>query len=521
MKPLRPETITLDEVAVQRHAPTLKDYDVYGIFKQAESKPPSTFWVLRDESRQEGEQFKLEGPIENYPDPKPGDIVRIHRAFTDKLFKVPKVAKGQDVVIWRAHKYKPVAITKAKTYSVVDDEAKRRKLECLYCSWLTKLSVVNVQPNLKPPYDVCGRIGAKRFDAYGNLLVTIDDGTGHIDIRIFPKKLDFETNDHFDTAYHAEVGDFIVVTGTKPNKQNNLDISANLMLGRSLRLVEPQSILGVLLAEALGGQETGFVPTLEDPNGNGLRRSPRLLAQKASATYAEHNYANKRRVDSEQSPPTILTANPVVTYNTTSTSTDTNHHLHPNESTNGPQQQAERTAIRQLVAETQQFDLTKLCDIKFSSDNSKRFFNIAGQVIGEPVVNGYGHCVFQLFDGTPPHYASADSGEFEKPAPDSVTVVVYRRQKDTDTNEHIEIAQKLRGGDIVRVNNVRAYTRNSRLKIELSANLTNNKSIKPVDKTSELGIRILEQVNNPYLDVLSESVHSSQDLADYEGEPPI
>lgn len=515
MKPLRSDTLTLDEVAVQRQAPTLKDYDVYGIFKQAENKPPNTFWTLRDESRQAGEQFKLEGPIENYPEPKPGDVVRIHRAFTDKLYKLSKIAKGQDVVIWRAHKYKPVPITKARSCSVVDDEAKRRNLECLYCSWLTKLATIKNTPNLKPPYDVCGRIEAKRSDPYDNLLVTINDGTGEVDVRVFPKRLSFESSDHFDTASKANVGDFIVATGTKPNKQNNLDISANLQQGRSLRIVEPQSILGVLLSEALDAQTSS---QQEQPNDTGRRRSPRLMAQKMSATMADHNYANSHPAtqDDLQRQITINNNN-----NHRTTRSEKDSHSSPSYGAPAKEPPAARVGSRQHATNMIDPDLTKLCDIKFSADNVKKFFNIAGKVVSEPVMNGYGHYVVQLFDGTPPQYASADSGDFERPAPDSVTIVVYRKQKDSDTNEHLEVAQKLHSGDIVRMNNVRAYIRSSKLKIELSANLTNNKSIKLVDKTSELGIRILEQVNNPYLDILNESVDSNQDLADYEGEPLI
>lgn len=457
-----PPTLKLDDVHLISQGLILDVTlcNVFGIFKEESTTRHSHFWVLKDETRVNGVRIKLCGDISNYPKAKTGDIIRIHRLSFDRNTKDPIVSHARNVVLWHSHQYEPTPITIANTPTICDDDIERRRtLEDLFCSMVHKISELTSKHKEMVYCDVAGRLDEKSLDSYGNMILKICDGTGEIDVRVFPKRFPLESEIHHKVAVELKLKEYIIVTNVKYDHRY-LNLSANTTCGKSIRSVERSSILGVLLSESLVPIEEITENGSQSAQGAGptLRRSPRLLAQQQSPTINPINNNNNDRAEA---------VDPLSEY-------------------------------------------TKIAGIKKEREGFYNFYDIAGQVRSTPnETKLYSNWVFQLYDGSTPNFTSFYSDEVKEPVQDCFTILVYSNQKPGDTDAHINSVKSLHEGDLVAVKNVKASWKEGKLKLEMNANLKNGKSINVIEKDSQLGISLLEVVTNPIVEELLEDDYAT------------
>jgi hypothetical protein len=73
-------------------------FHTYGIFRKEINKSAATYWCLYDEYKEI--EVRLAAVVAEYPRPKPGDIVRIHRLRINTTFKAAEIPLARNVVIW-------------------------------------------------------------------------------------------------------------------------------------------------------------------------------------------------------------------------------------------------------------------------------------------------------------------------------------------------------------------------------------------------------------------------------------
>lgn len=436
----------------------------YGFFLRAEKGQALEYWILGDETLMDGCRIKLSPPLSDYPRAKLGDVVRIHRLSIDRQFNVP-YAIARNVVVWPSFRQTTIATTCAKKPTITPaDEERRRKLEALFCSKVFPICDLRNHPY---SFDLltAGRIEKKTQDTYGHLLLTIHDGTASIIVRVFhqtphDKAWPLSTNEHFDLATKQEVGQYIFIGGGKLDTKNNyINLSANANYGRCLREVEKTSVLGCRINHSV--KDLIRNDTEEPQEEPRLRRSPRLTTGHQIRTDLESSHSSQTRSQEVQ---------------------------------------------RELDTSSEPIpDYTKLIDIMTEQRVSKgfKFYDIAGQVRGKPnEARQFGNWVLQLYDGSKIDFESILIGEVNEPVQNCVVVLVYSKQKETDTDKHIEVVKKLKDGDLILIKNVKVSSRNNRMKFELNANLEHGKGINMIDKESPFGRRLLEVVTNPIVEEL-------------------
>jgi len=470
MPPPSPPIVSLEDLNLL--AKTTSGLDLchtYGIFTREESQGGAYFWVLSDETRWTGVKIKLWGPSSDYPRPLPGDIVRVHRlGFDRNILHVPVIKNARNVVVWPAFRYQTLPISIARHPTIEDqDDQRRRSLETFYCSTLDRVETFRPDANPVARFlNMAGRVDLTTSDTFNNIIVTFCDGTGSSTLRVFKNIQNHETSAHYEVATRLNVGDYFVVTNAKLDpKANKLNLSANTEYGKSLRHVEPQSILGVLLAQRLPNSDNNQHKTPENGSSQtaaaiGVRRSPRLNSQNVhSVSVASGMQNNVSREQIPVSPTGVIEEFPVY---------------------------------------------TKLSDIKKErNDRFYKFYDLVGQVRGQPnETSSYGNWVFQIFDGTRPEYASYYASEVKEKVEDCATILVFSNQKPADTSKHIDTAKTLNDSDLVLIKNVKVTWKDDKMKFELSANLEHGKSINLIDKESRFGIYLTEIVTNPIVDEL-------------------
>lgn len=458
--------LKLDDIVIlsKRNEPEIQCCHTYGIFKD-ETTATSKLWHLTDDTCRDI-SFRLCGALEEYPLPKPGDIVRIHRVSFDRNTKSPVILCGKNIVIWRGFRENPTPITKAKSPTITEDDAKRRKaLEIYHESTIVPVELIARQTQ-GCFFTISGQIEDVSTDQYGNSLFKFRDGTGRFLLRVFPKRNEVETNIHFENASKLVVGDFIVATSVALDRAtaSKVNLSANIRHGRYLNKVEPNSYLGRKLflaiedAESKNGHSDGAAaPTVATeaqkrpaPEGSQpLRRSPRLNGQQADSS--------------------VLQVSP------------------------------SQDAAAGVREDPQVPEYTRISEIPMSGPTVKfSFYDLAGQVRGQPnETSNYGNWVFQLYDGSRPEYSCHYAEEVKEKEAHCVTILVFSKQTQKDTDQHIEVVKKLKSGDLVFVKNVKATWIGEKLKLEMSANLAHGKSITVIDKTTRFGEMLDDVVSNP------------------------
>ena len=114
--------------------------------------------------------------------------------------------------------------------------------------------------------------------------------------------------------------------------------------------------------------------------------------------------------------------------------------------------------------------------------------------------------ILQIYDGSKHNLSSFYSSEVDRVMPDCVLVKVYSKQKESDTDEHIAKASRLEEGELIMIKNVKTSFRGGKLKLELSANKSHDKSLNVIDKNSLFGRKLLDIIENPIVDGLDESL---------------
>lgn len=452
------DILPLDEVKsiAQNSLVNVPYCHIYGVFLE-ENK---SVWRLADESCPRGIEIQVNGDTCTYPKPKPGDIIRVHRlSFKDKK---PIISHPNTVVMWKAFKYNPTEITTARSPTLTDEDTKRRRvLETFYSSILDKL--VETKPG--GFFNVCGRVEDFFLDK-AKATFLINDGTGRLRIRCFKAVDPTDSNVHFETASSKlKIRDYIVATNVKYySPKNTLDLSSNVSKGKSLRIVDCNSILGVRLSEALDSQRQ---EESKDESINHQQYSVNI--QNPSQETTDSASTLPRRSPRLQQIAQL-------------------HQKEPNDSTES------------IVDATSSY--TNIADIMDRQTTYINFYDIAGQVRGQPTEVKYANWIFQLYDGSRTTSKCWNEEDFIERHNNCATILVYSKQKENETDEHVEKVKKLTEGQLVSLKNVRASWKDSKLKLEMSANLMHGKSINLIDETSPLGIKLLEIVTNPVVDEL-------------------
>lgn len=475
---------------------------VYGFFLRAEKGQSSEYWLLGDETCMDGCRIKLTPPFSDYPHAKLGDVVRVHRLTVDRYYNVP-FAIPRNVVVWPSFRQVTTPTTCARKPTITrEDEERRRKLEALFCSKIFPISDLR-----KHQYSLnhltAGRIEKKTHDIYGHLLLTINDGTASIVVRVFKQMpqddLNFSTNEHFELASNQDDGDYIFVGGGKLDTRNDyLNLSCSRTYGRCLRNVEKTSILGGRISHSIEDQNNNGTVSEELPE-RFLRRSPRFLT-------AHQDVPSRRSTDLESD---------------SSQTRSQENHKEPETSTG----QIPETSTGQIpeISTGQMPEYTKLIDIMREPQRFKgyEFYDIVGQVRGKPnEARQFGNWVLQLYDGSKLDVESFLIEEVNEPVQNCVVVLIYSKQRDFDTDKHIELVKKLNDGDLIMIKNVKVSNRNGRMKFELAANLDHGKVIEIIDKESLFGRKLLETVTNPIVEELLDD-QANIDVGDVSGDTSL
>lgn len=417
------------------------------------------YWHLADDSCLDI-KIKLCGPLDNYPIPIPGDIVRIHRLTFDRNTKDPVILSGKNVVIWRGFKENPTPITKANNPTLTENDTKRRKeLEIYHESLVSTVDLIK----LVKFYTVAGQIENISEDQYTNTLLKFRDGTGSLTLRVFPKRNENEDNTHYETASRLVIGDFIIATAASldKSKPDLLNLSANTKYGRYLCKVEPNSYLGRKLTLAIEAA------TVEN-----------IVPSSTSHTEQPTNQAQKRPIGPLSESPLPVRRSPRLNARVSS--------VH-----------SSRLLASVLCDEDSQIPkYTQVRDIPVKK--AYEFYDLAGQVRGTPNETlQFNNWVFQLFDGSKLEHGSFYDDEVREREPCCAVILVFSKQRETDTEQHIEAVKKLKPGDFVHIKNAKASWKEGKLKLEMSANLAHGKSITVIDKTSRFGEMLDDIVSNP------------------------
>lgn len=474
-------TLSIEDIITltRSSSPEYQRCHVFGVFRREDKFNSITHWILFDASDQNGLKIRLNGQLADYPKPKPGDIVRIHRLKVN--VPIPEIVKPNTVVVWPCAKYNPTPIYNARSPTITqDDDKRRRQLELLFFSTLECVAdtIASQGDGRARHRAVAGRVKAIVPDQFQNLEIVYVDNTGEYTLRVFPKKIDKEDNSHFEVAKELHPGDLFFATCCKLDSHaKRLNLSANLEYGRSLRRVEPESVLGIKLSERCPEVRRAC------PNGYNASQSD-TLSQDDNQSH-NTSTANKR-----------LRRSPIVTRSRARNSNS------PQNSTSGVSL-SQRTScdsqpafLKNKQPEVKIPEYIKLSDIP-RKDNYG-FYNIVGQVRGQPhETSKYGNWVFQIFDGSHHDIPSFHIHDVVDPQEKCLVVYVYSKQKESDTNDHIDKVKILKPGDLVYVRNIKASWNNGRLKLELSANLSHNKSIEVIDKNSPFGNQINSLVEWP------------------------
>lgn len=468
---MSPPVLNLNEVKALTHtcSPEFTRCHVYGLMLREVKVRSQTYWVLSDETSSMGLQLRLQGQLDNYPRARPGDTVRIHRL---SIKQVPEISHPSTVVIWPAGKYKPVPThTSVKPTISKEDDERRRQLELLFHSKLTNLKDLQCGSYY---FAVAGRVKSINKDQFQNLELEFTNGSEDRVLRIFKKNKDDEDSSHYEVAQALQPGDLIYATNVKVDTNSKkLNLSANLEYGRWLRTVEPESVLGVKLAEHCPAP-----PKRSSTDGNDSSTSLDTL---------NNNQQSKR-----------MRVYPIITRSQSKRNQDS------------PQDRCESTVSSGSQIPEPHFELieppktiipkfTKFADIaKKSNSDGYEFYDIVGEVRGYPhETSNFGNWVFQLYDGSKHNHISHHITEFEEPEDKCLVVIVYSKQKENDTDQHIDQARKLKPGDLVYIRNIKATWVQDRLKLELSANLSHNKSIEVIDRDSDFGQVLTNIVSFP------------------------
>lgn len=447
---------------------------IFGIFLYDKSLSQGrNFWILADETCSRGVEIRILSDISNYPCPKPGDVVRIHRLNFDKNKGFPIVFSAKDVVVWRSFRNDPVPIHSSEKPTITDEDLTRRdELERFYLSKITSINkILNLEVNARTDLlDVSGRIENKSNDSYCNLIITLNDGSGIIDVRVFKKQNDEEDKVHYLRASELNKGDYMIVHNAKySSRACLLDLSANLRYCRWLRKVEILSHLGRELTHNLTSKEN-------------------------------HNPLDDDDDKTETNNNTSQTTNPV---DVQQSQPRRSKRLQARQEANGSQSSLGTPSPKKPAVGEPLPEFTAISNIEKTS--GYRFYDLAGQVRGQPnEAPTFQNWCFQLYDGSKPVPPSFYSDNLLEPLEDCVTILVYSKQKPEDTSEHIDKVKCLKEGDFVYIKNIRATWTYGKLRLDLSANLQHGKSISIVNKNSRLGGRLVELCAFPQVEELTE-----------------
>lgn len=434
--------------------------NIFGIFRNQEAN----YWNLIDESSSSVTKIKLCGNIKRYPTPIHGDIIRIHRLSFDNISKIPIIFDPRNVLIWTSFEGSPrPPITVAKNPTIeTADEDRRYALEKYFLTLLTPIHRLTKNQSSETYFSVAGRVDEVTKDEYSHINLMINDGTDRINLRVFKKENIMEVETHFETASNLQIGDFIVASSTKLIR-GKLDLSANLLYGRYLRGIDRNSILGKELCRKLGINET-------QPNFNMIDNEQNNNSSLESTSSQPRRSKRIRDKNGSSITPTRSI-------------------------TPSPKKVAHDVVIQEHI---------KVRDIP-QFNNYHRYYNLAGQVRGQPnETPTFQNWVFQLHDGSVPVPQSFHADLVNEPVENCVTILVYSKQKPTDTGAHIEQTKQLCEGDLVYIKNLRTSWINNKLKLEMNANLTHGKSIEKLKKDSPLGIQLIEQCSFPQVEELTE-----------------
>lgn len=486
--------LTIEDIITLTHSasPEFERCHVYGVFKLEEKVRSQTYWILNDNTFPKGLKIRLNGPIADYPKPKPGDIVRIHRLKTNTV--IPEVVKSNTVVVWPSSKYNPTPIYNARSPTFTEeDEKRRRQLELLFFSTLECIGDTVAPNSTRTHFDIAGRVKTKAPDQFHNLEIVYIDDTGEFTLRVFPKRIEKEDNSHFEVAQELKPGDLFFATNCKRDLlARRLNLSANLEYGRSLRRVEPQSVLGVKLSERCPEVRT------ESPTNDHTENESQSQAQSQAQSQVQSQDEPRQGTNASHANNKRLRRSPIITRSRARNSNS------PQNSTTSGVSLSQRTScdsqpqsfIKQQIITVSIPEYTKQADIP--KKDSYAFYNIVGEIRGQPhETSKYGNWVFQIFDGSRHDIPSFHIHDVVNPQDKCLVVYVYSKQKETDTNDHIEKVKNLKPGDFVYVRNVKASWHNGRLKLEMSANLNHNKSIEVIGRNTPFGDHIHNLVSWP------------------------
>jgi len=501
-------TLNLEQVDLlsQASCPAHDYFHLFGIFRKEDSFSSGVFWTLFDEFKEI--KIRQNGDLSTYLKPKAGDIVRLHRVKINSN-KQPEIQAPNSVVIWKGFDADPQPLTTARHPTINDDDKQRCKaLQKFYSSKITRIGEMNgrAAPGGILYLMVAGRLDHRSVNAYGHLELKFSDGTGEQQLTVYAKDQtkSFEDDAHFIIARELELGDYFTATNVKYDRsKKTLQLSANLQHGRSFRLVHKDSTLGLILSTSLAetnSQENLHIRTSETVaddrrqlNGSqnsdrpaGRRKSPRLSQKQNDSQNSEvepppqaidgKNLQSRQVTPLRSSPPSVNLTHPTIDDRPGSVDSNPKY--------------------------------TKFSEIK-QRGSGYDFYDIVGQVRAEPKITAtFGNCLLQIYDGSDHNYKSFYELEVEKILPGCLIMQVYSKQKDTDTAEHFERAKRLKEGELIYVKNVRASFISGKLRLELSANKSHDKSINVIDKDSIFGRNLLSIVENPIVEGINEPVES-------------
>jgi hypothetical protein len=449
-------------------------FHVYGIFRKETTFRSGFHWFIYDENKEI--QIRPAGNYTDYPRPKPGDIIRIHRLRVNSSLKIAEIPMARNVVIWPAFQHEPKPISVARNPTLDEnDKTRRRILEAYFCTRIAKLNDIASNRQNDVFYDaVAGRFESVSVDAYGHLEIMFTDGTASMVLRVFCKFKELEDDTHFKIASELKKGQYFVATNVKYDAYKRLNLSANLMHGRSIRPVEQSSILGMKLTESLGAIDQGSSQVTATSNGTQSqpRRSPRLLHQNQDENCP--NSQSQAQIDDPAG--------------TTS----------------------------QIVENFPKF--TQFSDIQ-RKEYGYDFYDLVGQVRDKPrLTSTFGNCLLQIFDGSLHEFTNYFAPDVEHPLDGCLILLVYSKQKESDTNEHFEKAMSLQEGDIIHVTNVKVSFVQGKIKPELSANKSHNKSINKIGKRTPFGRKILNMAETPQVAELRDIIDPVTETSFHESE---
>lgn len=507
--------------------------DTFGVYHSTEIVKARHYWKLFDDTyytKPIGVQ--LCGKPDEYPVPKRGDVVRIHRLTFDNERSVPIVTSPKNVLIWRSFKKEPEKVHTSLNPTIRDEDLKRQaELEACYVSTLTRLNYLQmIEPGKFS--DVAGLITTIIDDTFNNKLVTVTDGTGTTILRVFKKNNPNETSEHFDTICNSKPGDYIVATNTKISSkagETKLDISANTQYGRSIRKVDKESVLGRHLAERLINVETVATENNITSSSNDCNTAP---IEPASNTETEeiHNEENDQDIgpiidvttigasrgtisqpisvgesttnsqqQETQEPPQLRRSARLQTRSNSNQSASSNS---INTSSISPKRHS-MTPPSNLTKKPPPIDrvdakITQVSSLQKKPPGKFEYYNFVGQVRGIPnPALSYGNWIFQLYDGTKPKFPPFHQKYVDKAEENCIIIFVYSKQTDFDTDKHVNTVRTLQEGDLVYLKNIKVSWVDNKVRFELNANTKFDKGIKILNKDSEYGRQLLDKFATP------------------------